>query len=151
MCQSIEEFQFWFLKVKYEATGLIAKILSEIIKKKKPQHVQRFCAVFESKIRSSLAFFLNCCILSSTSSFMSFFTVEKRTKTKSALTLSISNINVFLQRDNMHDSVHISKNRLNKSHWLRNLLRTRLYKKQNSSHWPWHTGIGGFPCCEGRW
>lgn len=57
----------------------------------------------------------------------------------------------FLQRDNMHDSVHICKNRLNKSHWPRNLLRTRLYKNQNNSHWPWHTGIGGFPCCEGRW
>lgn len=43
MCQSIEEFQFWFLEVKYEAAGLIAKILKEWnnLKKKKSHNTYR--------------------------------------------------------------------------------------------------------------
>lgn len=45
-------------------------------------YLHKFCAVLASKMRSSFAFFLNCCILSSVSSLTSFFTAGTKNKQK---------------------------------------------------------------------
>lgn len=60
--------------------SLLHILLNHWLKKSHNSH--KFCAVLGSRMRSSFAFFLNCCILSSFSTFRSFLTANKNNTKK---------------------------------------------------------------------
>lgn len=99
MCQSSEYFQFWFLEVKYEAAGLVAKILKEWnnLKKNWTKHNTYRDSAPSLSPRSGALWPSSWTAASCHHSHLSCLSSLWRKKPKKiyALTLNISNTNVL--------------------------------------------------------